>query len=188
MSIENTDLFVLQRGDTLYHVSAEALVNSIRGEIESYVREEFLATAGQTVFQLSNGNVFDRDKEYVYLNGSLLNSKNDYIVANAISDAITLNLPALAGDVVEIIGTKANYLGSITNFYTRETFTATAGQDQFTLSTDLDFSNDREHVYLNGSLLSSSDYTTNSDDNSITLSQPALADDVLEIITTNYSS
>lgn len=69
--------------------------------------------------------------------------------------------------------------------YSRESFTATAGQTVF--NTTKQFTIGREEVYLNGVLLEPTDDYTTPSTSRVTLVQGALADDVLEVVCLNYT-
>ena len=73
------------------------------------------------------------------------------------------------------------------NIIRRQSFTATAGQTDFT--TTVDFVDGYEQVYFNGMLLlKTTDYTT-SNNNTITLTSAAALNDILEVVTvTNLNS
>jgi hypothetical protein len=73
------------------------------------------------------------------------------------------------------------------NLIRRQSFTATAGQTEFT--TTIEFIEGYEQVYFNGLLLlRTTDYTT-SNSNTVTLGSAAAANDIIEVVTvTNLNS
>ena len=75
-------------------------------------RQTFTATAGQTVFTVTN--LFTDGTESVYLNGILLVRTSDYTTSN--SNTITLGSAAVVNDIVEVVGIT---LISPTNTYTQ---------------------------------------------------------------------
>ena len=75
-------------------------------------RQSFTATAGQTVFTVTNS--FTDGMETVYLNGILLVKTSDYTTSN--SNTITLVSGAAVNDILEVIGIT---LVSPTNTYTQ---------------------------------------------------------------------
>jgi hypothetical protein len=75
-------------------------------------RQTFTATAGQTVFTVTNS--FTDGTESVYLNGILLVRTSDYTTSN--SNTITLLSAAAVSDIIEVIGIT---LISPTNTYTQ---------------------------------------------------------------------
>jgi hypothetical protein len=75
-------------------------------------RQTFTATAGQTVFTVTNS--FTDGTESVYLNGILLVRTSDYTTSN--SNTITLLSAAAVNDIIEVIGIT---LISPTNTYTQ---------------------------------------------------------------------
>lgn len=75
-------------------------------------RQAFTATAGQTVFTVTNS--FTDGFESVYLNGILLARTSDYTTSN--SNTITLGSGAAVNDILEVVGIT---LISPTNTYTQ---------------------------------------------------------------------
>ena len=67
----------------------------------------------------------------------------------------------------------------------RALFTATAGQTEFTLTGDDEFTSGTEQVFLNGALLDVRTEYTTADSNKVTLTQPALEGDIVEIYCIN---
>ena len=154
-------------------------------DIVAKVRQIFTATAGQTVFTLSGDDTFTNGTEQVYVNGTLLDVRNDYSTSD--SNTVTLTRAAKENDVVEIYCINALPSNDFEDTpYVRKEFTTTAGQQTFALDLGDTFVDGKEQVYLNGALLNrTSDYTT-ADNNSVTLAQPAIAGDLLEIIALSY--
>jgi hypothetical protein len=98
-------------------------------------RQTFVATAGQTVFNVGSGYLVGYID--VYYNGIKLYGGDDYIANNGLS--VTLTNPALVNDIIEVVGFGANVpvaniyvLNSTTSFVNRQTFFATANQTTFT--------------------------------------------------------
>lgn len=63
-----------------------------------YSRQAFTSTAGQTIYTCSPK--YTPEKENVYLNGALLTRNVDYTAYDGVT--VTLTMPALVGDVVEV--------------------------------------------------------------------------------------
>jgi hypothetical protein len=141
---------------------------------ESYT----VTSASQSVFNLVNA--YTSGYIDVYLNGVKLNS-GDFTETDA--DTITLSTAALNGDIVEFVNYKVVAItGDFETRIVKEEFTVTAAtQSVFSLSNA--YTAGYIDVYLNGSKLTSSDYseTTSS---SITLTSAAVTGDVVEVI--NY--
>ena len=155
------------------------------------------ATAGQTVFEgMGDGSVtlaYSVGFEQVALNGVVLQRDVDYIANN--KTTVTLAVPTLASDVVVV--TSANYIKYIeveANFdtvpYSRWVKIATKGQTNFSGvgedSTTLAYTVGSECVYYNGALLTRNiDYSA-FDKSVVTLTQPAIGGDVIDIHSANY--
>jgi len=98
-------------------------------------RQSFVATAGQTVFNIGSGYLAGYID--VYYNGIKLYGGDDYTANDGLS--VTLTNPALVNDIIEVVGFGANVpvaniyvLNSTTSFVNRQTFFATNGQTTFT--------------------------------------------------------
>ena len=98
MTIQNTDLLVVQRGDTAYKIDFENLKDNV---IEDTHRVTITVSRGtQTVFDVSPTEIQD-GSELVYLNGTLLVSGSDYDVTD--TSEVTLATAAVLGDIFELI-------------------------------------------------------------------------------------
>ena len=175
MTIQNTDLLVVQRDDTAYKVNFENLKTSVIDGLDESQRTTIIADAdGQRDFYFYD-EVFTADKVQVYLNGAFL----DESVYDVQTDRVVLDVGAEVGDTLEliqpIIPTGATALP-----YDRQTFqVASATQSAFNLTAGI--VSGVEHVYLNGKLLDSvNDYTFAG--NTITLDTAAEQNDILEVL------
>ena len=143
----------------------------------------YTANGTQTVF----GVQYTSDFVEVFQNGIKLVQGTDY-ATNTNGLTVTFTTAPEEGDVINLHGT--NELTDIArSSYTRETFTATAVQTDFTVTHNLAAS-DKVNVYLNGLRLSETDYTINLTTNKIIFSQGRTVDDNLsvEIITPGFRS
>ena len=135
----------------------------------------YTATSGQTIFTGADDNAatlsYTQGRVNVYLNGLLLLDTVDY-TQNAAGNTITFTSGVTAGHIVNIQTLSGNTGSFAPLSQTLYEFTADSGQTVFTgidnNATTLDFSNDKVVVYLNGILLTSTDYTL-SDGNTVTL-------------------
>ena len=105
MTIQNTDLFLVQRGDESFNVDFERVKDSLGpSDLPTFTRESWTASEGQTVFICTEK--FTDGQEMVYLNGSHLARTIDY--TTGFNDRITLIKPANEGDFLEL--TCGNYI------------------------------------------------------------------------------
>jgi hypothetical protein len=139
----------------------------------------YTATSGQTIFTGSDDNSatlsYTQGRINVYLNGLLLIDSADY-TENAAGDTVTFTSGVTAGHIVNIQTLTGNTGSFAPLSQTLYEYTADSGQTVFTGVDDnaatLDFSNDKVVVYLNGILLTSTDYTL-SGGNTVTLDTAA---------------
>jgi hypothetical protein len=135
----------------------------------------YTATSSQTIFTGADDNAatlsYTQGRVNVYLNGLLLLDTVDY-TQNAAGDTITFTSGVTAGHIVNIQTLSGNTGTFAPLSQTLYEFTADSGQTVFTGIDDnaatLDFSDDKVVVYLNGILLTSTDYTL-SGGNTVTL-------------------
>jgi len=151
------------------------------------VRHIITALGGETLITLPSP--ISRGKEIVTINGSTLTPSDDYTFSG---DNIVLNSPLRAGNELMVLGFNSLEVVEVSaNFetfpYTRWVTTATAGQTTFTGGVPtLAYSPGFEAVYLNGALQTRAvDYAAG-DGSTVTLTQAALAGDVVEIHSSNY--
>jgi uncharacterized membrane protein YgdD (TMEM256/DUF423 family) len=139
--------------------------------------QAYTASAGQTVFPVTNGyttNLVD-----VYINGSKLLDGLEYNDTSGTN--IVLTTGSFAGDIVEVVtyqpasGVTNNSLRTLTSF------TATAGQTTFSAS----YVPGLLDVYYNGSRLNTIDYTA-ANGNSIILTTGSNAGDILDVLVYSY--
>mgnify|MGYP001410284249 CR=1 FL=1 len=155
------------------------------------VRYFLTAVGGETVINpeapIAPGN------EIVTVNGSTLTPSDDYSING--TESIALRQPLLADDQVMILSYNSLKVVEVSaNFdtlpYTRWVDNADAGQTVFTgtgIGTlPLAYSPGFESVFLNGALLTRDVGYVANDKVSITLSQPALVGDVVDIHSCNY--
>ena len=150
-----------------------------------YSRTNFLATAGQTTFSVLYFVGFVQ----LYRNGVLLDT-SEYTANDGTT--ITLNSPAALGDYIDVLAYVI--IGGVVP-YSYNYFTATAGQTTFVIPYSIGYVG----VYINGVLLSPSDYTANNG-TSINLNVSTAAGDNVVVIaytlftgvapfaTTNYTA
>ena len=139
----------------------------------------YTATSSQTIFTGSDDNSatlsYTQGRINVYLNGLLLLDTVDY-TQNAAGDTVTFTSGVTAGHIVNIQTLTGNTGTFAPLSQTLYEYTADSGQTVFTGVDDnaatLDFSNDKVVVYLNGILLTSTDYTL-SGGNTVTLDTAA---------------
>ena len=105
MTIQSTDLFLVQRGNNPYNVDFETIKESLGpNDLPTFTRQSFTATEGQTVFICSDK--FTEGQEMVYLNGSHMARNIDY--TTGFNTRVTLVKPANVGDFLEL--TCGNYI------------------------------------------------------------------------------
>ena len=175
MTIQNTDLLVVQRDNTAYKVDFENLKTSVIDGLDETQRATIIADAnGQRDFYFYN-EAFTADKVQVYLNGAFL----DESVYEVQAEKVQLDVGAEAGDTLELFQPIIPQ-GNIPLPYNRQTFqVASATQSTFNLSAGI--VSGVEQVYLNGKLQESTrDYTFTS--NTITLTVAAEQNDILEVL------
>lgn len=142
-------------------------------------KESFTVTAAsQSVFDLAR--TYNSQYVDVFLNGVKLNS-NDFVETD--SNTITLVTAALNGDIVEFVNYSVVAItGDFQTRIVKEEFTVTAAsQNVFSLTNA--YESGYIDVYLNGSRLTSSDYTE-TNPTTITLTSAAVTGNVVEFV--NY--
>ena len=142
-----------------------------------YVRQTFVATAGQTSFTVTGG--YTPDSVDVFQNGvKLVNgSGNDVTITSG--TAVVLATGAAAGDVIDVIGlASGNFAGPATA--KRQNFTATAGQTVFTVTGG--YTPNQLDVFQNGTKLVTSVDVDVSNGSTFTLTTPAVVGDSLEVV------
>ena len=134
------------------------------------------ATAGQTVFPVTNG--YSTGLVDVYLNGTKL-STSDYSDADGVN--ITLVTGSDAGDLLEFV--KYSPALGVTNNALRQltTFTSSEGQTVYSAS----YTPGLLDVYYNGSRLTPAEYTANNG-TYITLATGSAAGDVIDMLVYSY--
>ena len=142
-----------------------------------YVRQTFVATAGQTSFTVTGG--YTPDSVDVFQNGvKLVNgSGNDVTITSG--TAVVLATGAAVGDVIDVIGlASGNFAGPATA--KRQNFIATASQTVFTVTGG--YTPNQLDVFQNGTKLVTSVDVDVSDGSTFTLTTPAVAGDSLEVV------
>jgi hypothetical protein len=134
------------------------------------------ATAGQTVFPVTNG--YSTGLVDVYLNGTKLAS-SDYSDADGLN--ITLVTGSDAGDLLEFV--KYSPALGVTNNALRQltTFTSSEGQTVYSAS----YTPGLLDVYYNGSRLTPAEYTANNG-TFITLATGSVAGDIVDLLVYSY--
>ena len=145
-----------------------------------YTRSAVSATAGQTVFPVSYAIGFVD----VYLNGVKLTLSTDYSATNGSS--VTLLSPASSGDTVELVAYNGTPIEQVSLFtVSRYNFIAGNGQTTFTSydenARNLTYTPNAIDVYLNGVLLTDSEFTATTG-SSVVLTAPASTGDIIRII------
>lgn len=114
----------------------------------------------------------------VFQNGIKLRENTDYTV-NDSGNYITFVIAPESGDIIDLIG-----YNEITDLarssYVRENFTATSGQTQFNLDSNISGS-DKLNVYLNGLRLSDADFTIDYINKRIVFAAGRTVDDVVSV-------
>jgi len=117
----------------------------------------------------------------IYANGTVLTATNSSILP-ASSGGTGLSSPGTSGNVLTSNGSAWTSSASAGSAYTRTTFTATAGQTAFTVTYAVGYL----QIYVNGVLLTGSDYTASSG-TGFTLGVACAVGDIVEalVITTS---
>lgn len=136
-------------------------------------RQDFTATAGQTVFDLSFGYLPGNQEILVFSSGVLMKLTDDYLETDA--DTITFVVGRSPGERVTVmrIGAQSSATPKLW-----EKYTATGGQTVFSLSGTYTLGGHGLQVYRNGKLLTVTDEYAETDEQTVTLVTPALAGDV----------
>lgn len=143
------------------------------------VKEEFTVSGSQSTFYLSD--TYTNGYIDVYVNGSKLAS-SDFV--ETASNIITLTQSADDGDIVVFVNYKTLTTNTRNNTQIiKEIFPVTSTQSLFTLTEE--YIQGYIDVYVNGVKLTGLDFTQTSS-NSITLTNAAESDDVVEVV--NYKA
>jgi Phage tail fibre repeat len=137
----------------------------------NYSVQEYTATAGQTIFTVTNG--YQKNNIEVFINGILLSS-SDYDASSGSS--VTLNIGANLGDNVSIAKwyfDTSIYLTSLQNY---DEFVATTNQVVF--NTTQTYSPGLLKVYRNGILLQNTEFTA-TNGSTVSLSHAASNNDII---------
>lgn len=137
-------------------------------------RKSYTGDGTRTVF----GILYTSNMVDVFQNGIKLKENADY-TTNDSGNYITFVVAPESGDVIDLIG-----YNEITDLarssYVRENFTASAGQTQFNLNSNISGS-DKINVYLNGLRLADADYTIDYINNRINFASGRTLDDVVAV-------
>jgi hypothetical protein len=149
------------------------------GAAEGYIYDYQLYTVGANTAKFRIGHPAGTTLN-VFHNGLKL-ANNDYTSNTTV---VTLNVPATAGDTLEL--QSAAVSASTDRAYKRFKFTANTGQTLFAGTDDdgkiLDHDLTDVEIYLNGVLLANSDYDAHTSKYQVTLTDAASADDELTVI------
>ncbi|CAB4140491.1 Tip attachment protein J [uncultured Caudovirales phage] len=120
-----------------------------------YTRNEFVATAGQTVFTpTARAANYITGQDLVFRNGALLKPTDDYTET---STTVTLNVGAIVNDVVTIISFRSvNSSGTAYASFTRNYVTLTNAS--FYTASGFTINSGYENLFLNGLSLTDQDY------------------------------
>lgn len=119
-----------------------------------YTKDEFVATAGQTVFTPTARNAsYITGQDLVFRNGLLLKPTSDYTET---STTVTLTDAATVGTIISIISFRSMHSGSAYASFTRDYVTLTNASSYtasgFTLNSGY------ELLFINGAVLNDQDY------------------------------
>ena len=119
----------------------------------------------------------------IYADGTVLKATNSSVLPAA-NGGTGLSSPGTSGNILTSDGTVWTSSAPAGGTYSRTTFTATAGQTAFTVTYTVGYL----QIYVNGVLLTGSDYTASSG-TGFTLNVACAAGDIVEalVITTNVS-
>ena len=143
-------------GYSLTIIETKGRVHTDRNTL-NLVSYEFTADSGQTSFSGNddNGQALNLTTgiSEVFLNGILISEQQDYTLTNT---SLTLNLAADSGDLISINNTVSNNVTSVN--YREYLFTNFSGRN--ISGQGMVFGDNSIQVFVNGSLLSQSEYTT----------------------------
>lgn len=150
----------------------------------AYVRHEFVATAGQTVFNVAYYVGFID----VYYDGTLLTT-DQYTATDG--STVVLDSPAIAGDPIVMVSWEIASVSQVTGptgpaatgAYVRYDFVATNGQTIYRAPYNVGFVD----IYYDGTLLSADQYTA-TDGNTVILSNPSIGGDQVVIFSWEIAS
>lgn len=121
-----------------------------------YSEQQFVATSGQTVFNVTRGSGYISGQCWVFRNGLLLDT-TEYTDTGGSTGVVTLGTGAIAGDQIQIVSFKSS--NSITGVYT--TFTRNTANlvnaSAYTAS-GFTLNSGYELLFLNGCIVNEQDY------------------------------
>jgi hypothetical protein len=118
-----------------------------------YTRDEFVATAGQTVFTPTARQAgYINGQDLIFRNGSLLKPTDDYIET---STTVTLNVGATINDVITIISFRS--VGASTYISFTRNYVTLTNQSSYTAS-GFTINSGYENLFINGVSLNDQDY------------------------------
>lgn len=151
---------------------ARANTTSVSGLLSSsLIVEEFTATQGQTVFNVTNGYVGDNVQ--VYVNGVLIDS-SEYIANNSLTVVFYTGLNL--DDEVTITKWALDANTALITYIQSDEFVASSGQVSF--NTSVPYQSGHLFVYRNGILLEKSEYSANGG-TLVTLTSGVPANDII---------
>ena len=168
----------LTTGSGVRYVIADAdgLISAQTASAVIFTTQQTIATAGQTVFPITNG--YSTGYVTVFVNGSKLND-------DEFTDTSGTNIVFATGSMVNDVVEFQKYLpaSGVSNNTLRTTnyFTTTLGQTNFTVN----YTPGLLDVFYNGSKLSNAEYTA-ANGTSITLATGSNAGDTLEVDVYSY--
>ena len=174
----SVSISTLTTGSGVRYVIADAngLISAQTASAAIFTTQQTIATAGQTVFPITNGYV--TDYVTVFVNGTKL--ANDEFTDND-----GLNITFLTGSAINDVVEFQRYLpaAGVSNNVLRTTnyFTTTLGQTNFTVN----YTPGLLDVFYNGSKLNSTEYTA-ANGTSITLATGSNLNDSLEVDVYSY--
>ena len=168
----------LETGSGVRYLVADAsgLIQAQTASAVIFTTQQTIATAGQTVFPITNG--YSTGYVTVFVNGSKLND-------DEFTDTSGTNIVFATGSMINDVVEFQKYLpaSGVSNNTLRTTnyFTTTLGQTNFTVN----YTPGLLDVFYNGSKLSNSEYTA-ANGTSITLATGSNAGDTLEVDVYSY--
>ena len=127
-----------------------------------YTLEQFVATSGQTLFNVTRDATYILDQCFVFKNGLILDP-TEYTDTAGATGTVTLAIGAVLDDQIGIISFRSyNSATGVYPSFTRNIATLT-NQSIYTPTT-FNLVNGFELLFLNGTIISSQDYDTNDQD------------------------
>jgi hypothetical protein len=128
----------------------------------NYTQQSFVATSGQTLFNVTRGSGYISGQCWVMQNGCLLNT-SEYTDTAGTTGNVTLAVGATVGDIITITSFKSS--NSTTGIYSTFTRNEANLSNQATYTaTGFTLNSGTELLYLNGTVISAQDYDISGQD------------------------